>query len=293
MPGLYDARMAADTEPAQGVEASSLKQPARMIARLAEWVAEENIDDLRGAFRRVGLIVEPRDPDYHYVPKYFGHNARKLRTGLNDEAFMELAREVLEARRTFLYYNRLYTLYQAVQNLGLRFPEGPVRIVEAGVFRGGSAYFLGRVAQRVLGKRAEIVAVDTFTGHSRQDVSGQHEGAHSAGTFAGIDLDDVREYLAPVPSVQVVQGRIQEVTPAIEGDIHLIHSDMDLRAPTRFLLDFATQRLAPGGVVVVDDYGFVTSPGVKQAVDEFREAEAQRFVVHGLDSGQALVVRTG
>jgi O-methyltransferase len=291
--------MAADTEPAESVEEDSapkegaFKQPARLIARLAEWIAEQDMDDLRGAFRRAGLSIERRDPDYHFVHKYFGHNAKKLRTGLDDEAFMELAREVRDAKRTFLYYNRLYTLYQAVHNLALRFPDQAVRFLEAGVFRGGSAYFLGRSAQQAMGERVEIVAVDTFTGHPEIDIGAREEGAHTPGTFGGVDVDDVREYLAPLPFVEVVQGRIQNVAPKLDGDLHLIHSDVDLRAPTSYILQLAVERLVPGGMVIVDDYGFVTCPGVKKAVDEFREAHAQRFVVHLLDSGQALVVRTG
>jgi len=277
--------------PEQSVD-DGLRHPARLIARLAEWTAAQDIDALRAAFRRVGLDLNPRLSDHHYIHKYFGHNAQKLRTGLDDEAFMELAGEVRAAKRTLLYYNRLYTLYQAVQTIGVRFPDGPVRILEAGVFRGGSTYFLGRVAEREVGDRVGIVAVDTFKGHAAEDIPDGQEGTHAAGTFRDVKVDDVQEYLRPFPFVEVVQGRVQDVAPSLEGELHLIHSDLDLRAPTRFVLDLAAERLATGGIAIVDDYGFSTCPGVKEAVDEFRESEAQRFFVHILDSGQALVVKT-
>jgi O-methyltransferase len=270
-----------------------MRQPARALARLAEWIGDQDLDDLRAAFRRAGFDLNQQQADHHYVNKYYGHNAQKLQSGLNDEAFMELAREVREDRRTFLYFNRLYTLYQAVNDVVRRFGGQQLFFLEAGVFRGGSAAFLGRLAANLTDDGVRIVAVDTFEGHSEEDIPDAPEGAHTPRTFRDVDVEDVRNYLAPVPAVEVLQGRIQDVAPRLAGDLQLIHADMDLYAPTRFVLDYAVQRLVPGGIVVVDDYGFVTCPGVQRAVDEFREEHGQQFVVHLLDSGQALLVRLG
>src|SRR4051794_39673297 len=83
-------------------DASDLQHPARLISRLAEWGWSQDPDLLHRSFRRVGLEVNERDPDYHYVHKYYGHNARKLRAGLQDEDFMALAQEVRDAKRTYL-----------------------------------------------------------------------------------------------------------------------------------------------------------------------------------------------
>jgi hypothetical protein len=105
-------------------------------------------------------------------------------------------------------------------------------------------------------------------------------------------VEEVREYLAPFPFVDVIQGRIQDVEPMLEGEVHLVHIDVDIYAPTRFALDIVAERLAPGGIAIVDDYGFTTCPGAKQALDEFIDERAGCFVVHALDSGQALVVKT-
>jgi len=43
--------------------------------------------------------------------------------------------------------------------------------------------------------------------------------------------------------------------------------------------------------VIVDDYGFTTCPGAKQALDEFVDEGGEPFVLHKLDSGQALLIR--
>ena len=48
-------------------------------------------------------------------------------------------------------------------------------------------------------------------------------------------------------------------------------------------------RLAPGGVVVFDDYGFPACPGVTRFVDEQRLLD-DRLVVHNLN-GHGIVVK--
>jgi hypothetical protein len=269
-----------------------LGTPARLTAGLAEWVGLQDDRELRKAFRRVGLEVFERKPEHHYVHEYYGRGARKLRSGLDDEEFFPLAREVWDQERTYLYYNRLYTLYQAVRNVARQFPSGELTFLEAGVYQGGSTYFLARAAQRYAGDRVSLLAVDTFEGHSEEDLPTGQEGAHTLDKFKETSVEEVREYLSPFQFVEVVQGRIQEVAPRLEGDVHLIHLDVDIYAPTRFGLEFASERLRAGGMAIVDDYGFTTCPGVKQAVDEVIEGHAETFVLHTLDSGQALVLRT-
>jgi O-methyltransferase len=289
-----DAVSLAPTVGGDVLEGKALRELARRVVRLAVLVDQHDRELLRATFRRAGLVVEERDPDRHYVHKYFGHNAEKLISGLDDATFMGFAREVRDARRTFLYYNRLFTLYQAVGNVARRFADRPIAMLEAGVHRGGSAFFLGRVAAHAISGPVVITAVDTFSGHAAEDIPTGQEGVHTPGTFGGVDVADVRDYLEPLPTVEVIQGRIQDVADvgSLPDELHLIHCDLDLRLPTQFVLELAAERLPPGGIVVVDDYGFTTCPGVRRAVDEFAGTSGRDFVVHRLDTGQALFVRT-
>jgi O-methyltransferase len=277
----------------KGSEKQGLSRPARLAAGLAEWVGAEDPRALRASFRRVGLEVHEARPEHHYVHIYYGRGAEKLRSGLDDEEFFHLAREVWEEGRTYLYYNRLYTLHQAVRNVARQFPSGPLRFLEAGVYQGGSAKFLARAADSFAPGRVSLVAIDTFDGHREEDLPGGQEGVHTVAKFKDTSVESVREYLSPFPFVEVRQGRVQDVMPTLEeGDVHLVHSDVDLYAPTRVTLEFVAERTVPGGIAVVDDFGFTTCPGVKQAVDEFVAEHPERFLVQGLDSGQALAVRT-
>ncbi|MEM4331709.1 MAG: TylF/MycF/NovP-related O-methyltransferase [Candidatus Micrarchaeia archaeon] len=72
--------------------------------------------------------------------------------------------------------------------------------------------------------------------------------------------------------------------------MHLVHLDVDVYEPTRFSLNFFKDKLQPGGIIIVDDYGFTTCPGVKKAVDEFTRNNINYELFHLL-TGQALLIK--
>lgn len=259
---------------------------------LTRWTESHKLGPLRRQLQPHGLALFEHKPEHHYVPEYFGRSARKLSSGLDDPEFFPLAHEVWNQRRTFLYYNRLYTLYHAVRNVARRFPAGRLGILEAGVHRGGSTYFIAELAVRYAGDRVDFTAVDTFEGHAGEDLPDGSEGAHAPGDFKGPAAEEIRAYLGPYPFVDVREGRIQDVAPGLGTELHLVHADVDIHAPTRFTLDHAYEHLVVGGTVVVDDYGFRTCPGARRATDEFIDEHGDSFVMFPLDSGQALLVRT-
>jgi hypothetical protein len=72
--------------------------------------------------------------------------------------------------------------------------------------------------------------------------------------------------------------------------IALMHIDTDLYQPTKDALHLLFDRLSPGAIVIVDDYGNVSCPGVTAAVDEYG-AETGRQPIF-LISGQAMLVKS-
>jgi hypothetical protein len=70
----------------------------------------------------------------------------------------------------------------------------------------------------------------------------------------------------------------------------MMHLDVNVYPATRFCLDEFVPRLEPDGLIVVDDYGVTSCPGVKAAVDEFL-AEDKTVVAMHLLTGQALLRR--
>jgi O-methyltransferase len=216
----------------------------------------------------------------------------KLRSPLDDLDFATLATEVIEQRRSLLGADRLHTLYQALQNVVASAAEAErIHLVEVGVYRGGSACFLARAARELAPGRVRMVAVDTFEGHSALDLPDGPEGPHHPSAFADTSYEDVAAYLSELDFVELIKGRIQDVgAPLLDRPVHLAHVDVDIYAPTAYALQLVDDRRVEGTTIVVDDYGFVTCPGVKKAVDEFVAARAGRFFKLALGTGQCCLV---
>jgi hypothetical protein len=76
--------------------------------------------------------------------------------------------------------------------------------------------------------------------------------------------------LADFDFCTLVKGWIPQCfDPAQAEKFRLVHIDLDLYQPTVDSLKFFYPRSCAGGVFVMDDYGHLTCPGVRQAVDEF------------------------
>lgn len=231
--------------------------------------------------------------DYHIVPRYYGRSSSKQPDIRNNEYFGNLATKVIEDQKTSLYYDRLYTIYNAIDNLRIRLnTTDEVNCIEAGVFKGGGSYFIASILQTFGFSNFKHYAVDTFEGHSELDFqTNQLEGAHSPGLFDETSYREVKKYLSVFPEVEVFQGRIQDAADKFENmKFGFVHLDMDIYQPTKFSLDFFSSRLILGGIFVIDDYEFQTCPGIKKAIDEFLLVN-KNFVQIPLLSGQCQLVK--
>ncbi len=245
--------------------------------------------------RFLGLIVFRARPGYHYVPNIYGRSAVKLRDIRENKLFRGAADAALRDGRTKHYYDRLYHLFQAVENAArTASPERPLRVVEVGAWKGGTSYFIASLLERLAGGRAKMYSIDTFEGHSAEDLPQGREGKrHVPGLFSDTSFEDVKAYLSRFSFVEVIKGRIQDVAPALPSEpFHFVHLDTDITEPTKFSLEFFGARMAPGGIILVDDYGFFeTSPGIEIAVEEYvgriPSGKVKRF---NLMTGQCLLL---
>ncbi|HYW73193.1 MAG TPA: TylF/MycF/NovP-related O-methyltransferase, partial [Pyrinomonadaceae bacterium] len=73
-----------------------------------------------------------------------------------------------------------------------------------------------------------------------------------------------------------------ETIPAQAPDqIALLRLDTDWYQSTRHELTHLFPRLAPGGVLIIDDYGHWQ--GARRAVDEYFETNSVRILLHRID----------
>lgn len=214
----------------------------------------------RRAIRRLaaGRVRAADEPELVAVARVLGFDheqAMGIAHWRQDPAFVELYNEVSE--HTLLSPHHLFSLWQLAQATN----SIPGSVAEVGVFRGGSARLLARSC-----RQRRVFLFDTFEGipyHSSVDV-------HRMGDFRNTSLRQVSDLMLDCPNAVIRPG----VFPHSAGDMpeeafSLVHIDVDVHEAVVACLEFFYDKLRPGGVLVLDDYGYWSCPGVRLAVRDF------------------------
>jgi O-methyltransferase len=180
---------------------------------------------------------------------------------------------------TMVGYERLMNAYDIVQRAEAKGLAGA--IVECGVFKGGSAAVMTMAAS----PQRRIWLFDSFEGLPEPTAEDgekavEYSGHRVTGALEPIGqcvgpLDVVKELffekLAVDPSrVMIRQGWFQETLPTARyeiGSIAVLRLDGDWYDSTKVCLENLYDLVAPGGYVIIDDYGYWE--GCRRAVDEF------------------------
>jgi hypothetical protein len=102
--------------------------------------------------------------------------------------------------------------------------------------------------------------------------------------------EQVRETFAPFPNVQLVRGRVPDTLSTVPIDrVAYLSIDMNLVYPEIEALEFFWDKLEPGAIVVLDDYGFAGHQAQHDAVDAF--AASRSVPVYTCPTGQGLIIR--
>jgi len=185
-----------------------------------------------------------------------------------EPGFSDIAQATLAAGRTLMGPDRLYVLWQAVRNTAhLGLPA-----LEVGTFRGGSARFIA-ASRREFSEPAALYVYDTFEGHLGRSIS-EWDPHHRPGLFSDTSLEEVVDYLAELPEIEVRRGAFPEAAATLPGGVRFgfAHLDVDLYVPTLRTLELLVDRMPPGAVIVVDDYGAGKTAGVMKAIREALDA---------------------
>jgi hypothetical protein len=255
-----------------------------------EKILKKDLNLVQRICRKMGFAVFRHRRGHIYCPKRYVVKALKLIDIHEVEGFGQLAENVIAQKRTRLDFEKLYMLRQAVLNVA-RLSGSGTSMAEVGVYKGGGTYFIASVVDQVFEEKPRIHAFDTFEGHAPEDISPDLDGPHGPTKFADTSYEDVKAYLSAFPNVLVHKGRFEDRMDEVSGEsFSFVHLDVDLYAPTRSCLDYFSDSLLPGGIIMVDDYGYKTCLGAKKAVDSF-VSERDNFIKFHLETGQCLLIR--
>jgi len=168
----------------------------------------------------------------------------------------------------------LYNLYCSVRYVAETGIRGD--IIECGVHMGGSIMLIEHalLAGDTIPDR-RVFALDTFSGFLRRDedldvdlrsgaaVCIPEPGVYDYGFHSIDNMQSVG-----FERLHIVKGDVLKTIPDLDiEDIAILRCDTDTYDTTKFELEQLYDRVVPGGVTIIDDYGYTI--GCKKAVDDF------------------------
>jgi len=202
---------------------------------------------------------------------------------LIDRTFKEVYAAIGE--HTLVDAYRCYELW----TLAGRLARQPGDVVEIGVWRGGTGALIAHRVQSVAPDRT-VYLCDTFRGVVGR---GPRDTGYMGGEHADTSIDTVNELITRMRlnNVRMLVGMFPHETAmqVTANKLALVHIDVDVHDSAKWCFDWAWPRMAPGGAVVFDDYGFYGCEGVTRMVNGIREQDAT--VIYNLN-GHAIVLKT-
>ncbi|HET7683426.1 MAG TPA: TylF/MycF/NovP-related O-methyltransferase [Marmoricola sp.] len=238
-------------------------------------------------YRLVRAAPPAPAPARRSMPADYDQNAREI---------WELVRD-----RTMTGHPKVHFLTEAVRYVvrcGV-----PGAMLECGVWRGGSMLTVAHMLLRLGVTDRDLYLFDTFTGMTEPTERDQHvfagrsaEAMLAARTGAPIwqpaTLEDVQAGFTgmdyPAERLHFVPGKVEDTIPEAAPDqIAILRLDTDWYESTKHEFTHLYHRLAPGGVLIIDDYG--SWQGSKDATDEFLDETGEPLLLVRVGRGRVAV----
>lgn len=200
---------------------------------------------------------------------------------------------------------RVFALHEAVKHLVSSGVRGS--LVECGVWRGGSAMVMLQTLLQLGDSSRDVFLYDTFTGMPRPgeaDISVHGERAlerflrdrtaDDASDWCFSSLEEVKQNVLGTgyaeEKVHFIQGKVEQTIPGILPEsIALLRLDTDWYDSTRHEMAHLFPLLQPGGVLIIDDYGYWK--GARKAVDEYLAENHLCLFLNRIDDTGRLAVK--
>ncbi|MBC5799369.1 MAG: class I SAM-dependent methyltransferase [Candidatus Eremiobacteraeota bacterium] len=133
--------------------------------------------------------------------------------------------------------------------------------------------------------------MDTFEGMPSEQFSAKELAAGLREWYRYGDMfESTQAHFKTYPNVVFVKGSIPDTLSSVTSEkIAYLSIDMNAAAPEIAAAEYFWDRLVPGAVIVLDDYGWRRHFVQKQAFDEF--AAARSVSVLTLPTGQGIIIK--
>ncbi len=218
------------------------------------------------------------------------------------DLFQDCVRETKTTVKPWKFFRRVqraFVLARYVEHTATH----PGARIECGVYKGLSALLACKVLKNLDASfdGSSFYLCDSYAGLSpakaQDQVSltmpdGRTEtiASHEPGHFA-VSLEIIQGRFQAFPGIHFTKGWIPPVLHELPDTTwSFVHIDVDLYEPTKACLEYFLPRMAPGGVILNDDFASPAFPGCGKAWGEFFDAHGLPYAI--LDTGQAVFLKT-
>jgi hypothetical protein len=90
--------------------------------------------------------------------------------------------------------------------------------------------------------------------------------------------------------IHFIKGKVEDTIPKSAPDqIAILRLDTDWYQSTRHELEHLYPRLVPGGILIIDDYGYWQ--GARKAVDEYIAENDLKIMLHKIDHSARIAIK--
>jgi hypothetical protein len=201
----------------------------------------EEIGELKASFR---YIIEKK---FHNLPVIYDRS-QPHQSFRQEYPYKQIADKARARAVSMISDDQLFDLIQFIRAT----KDIPGDVVEYGSLHGGSGAVLAEAVNFYNDGNKPVWLFDTFAGipKSRYGLDHRWNGAFSNNSFSA-----VTNAFKDCPNVKVVQGNICETYSQVKNPISFGYLASDTMETGEILLNFMWEKLSPGGIICVCDYG--------------------------------------
>ena len=203
----------------------------------------------------------------------------------DDEDFKSVHRAIKDLTNVNFY--RLWELWTLVRQSAK--VEGA--LIEIGVRRGGSGALIARQA-RLSNISDTVYLCDSFKGNVK---AGDKDWYYRGGEHTGSSRRAVEELMKElnITNARILEGVFpEESAHELEAKgvrFRFCHIDVGTYRSTRDIVEWIWGRMVRGGILVLDDYGVLTSSGVTKYINELLDKKDRHFIYNM--NGHAILIK--
>jgi hypothetical protein len=185
---------------------------------------------------------------------------------------------------------RHYIVYSSILLTGISKKSKDFVAVELGVCDGLTAAYAISAMKTYIGQGAKIYLVDAWQAMRELELVNSEKNA--VGAYSYLSLQNTKNNLDNFIFDSIyIKGYVPEVLTKSEMPQYLdwLHIDLNASQPTVAAMDFFWERIRVGGLVLLDDYGFIGYDETRKAVDDW--VNKNNAFLLTIPTGQALVFK--